>query len=573
MLNKFDLFRSQVFQTDYFAQRGISDQTIKSCGNVGFSQNVPWPGGNKDQPAVVFKTGGDSMVFRAIREVEPRYKNEGKAGLFNAEVIEKDEITFIVEGAIDALSVMELGGQAVGLNSTANLNLLLSILKRCKKRINPFILSLDTDEKGKEAQRNLADELEKIGIPYCEFPVQGESFKDANERLLNDREGLAKAIVAAIELAKPRITALDHMPELLKAIERNRQTGSISTGFKLIDDLLDGGLRPGLYIIGAIAALGKSAVVGQIADKIAKNGFQVMLILLEMRPHEVMCRSISREAFRSYAKNHEGYIEGRGFPNCSKELKNIDYMKSLKGRIAENVPRAKQIEWPSGPLNQKHVKWLELGLGEYKKYAGNIIISSKSRTLAQIIHDVDVHRPNVVLIDYLQLIDVCRDRISERQAIDRAVQELKDLSTKLNIPIILVSSLNRASYEDQVSMTSFKESGGIEHTADVLIGMQLSFLRENPKPNASMTVKVGEGKKNKSALREWQKALRASMELPHRVIDWVLLKSRNGALGGVKLSNRPAYFHFDELEVISQKIETSVLTEEDDDDEEERVSL
>ena len=56
---------------------------------------------------------------------------------------------------------------------------------------------------------------------------------------------------------------------------------------------------------------------------------------------------------------------------------------------------------------------------------------------------------------------------------NKAVLELKRISRDFKLPVIAVSSLNRMSYGQRISMEAFKESGAIEYSSDVLIGLQL----------------------------------------------------------------------------------------------------
>ena len=56
---------------------------------------------------------------------------------------------------------------------------------------------------------------------------------------------------------------------------------------------------------------------------------------------------------------------------------------------------------------------------------------------------------------------------------DKTVLELKRISRDFKIPVLAISSLNRSSYDKSIGMTGFKESGGIEYSADVLFGLQL----------------------------------------------------------------------------------------------------
>ena len=78
----------------------------------------------------------------------------------------------------------------------------------------------------------------------------------------------------------------------------------------------------------------------------------------------------------------------------------------------------------------------------------------------------------LVVIDYVQILRPLDPRMTDKQAVDYNVMELKRISRDFKIPIIGISSLNRQSYKEKISMTSFKESGAIEYSSDILIGLQ-----------------------------------------------------------------------------------------------------
>lgn len=52
------------------------------------------------------------------------------------------------------------------------------------------------------------------------------------------------------------------------------------------------------------------------------------------------------------------------------------------------------------------------------------------------------------------------------------------MANELEIPVVIISSLGRASYTKQISIDSFKESGSIEYSADTLIGLQYQGVGE-----------------------------------------------------------------------------------------------
>ena len=109
----------------------------------------------------------------------------------------------------------------------------------------------------------------------------------------------------------------------------------------------------------------------------------------------------------------------------------------------------------------------------------------------------------VVFIDYLQIIESDKDNRTDKQVVDDSVLILKNISKKCNVPVVAVSSLNRASYGREISQEAFKESGAIEYVCDSLIGLQFTG-----RPDIN------------DAKRE-----------DPRKIEAVILKQRNGAVG------------------------------------------
>jgi replicative DNA helicase len=76
----------------------------------------------------------------------------------------------------------------------------------------------------------------------------------------------------------------------------------------------------------------------------------------------------------------------------------------------------------------------------------------------------------------MQILAPADPRSTDKQNTDKAVVELKRISRDFNIPVIGISSFNRDSYSEPVSMKAFKESGAIEYTSDVLIGLQYTGM-------------------------------------------------------------------------------------------------
>ena len=66
-------------------------------------------------------------------------------------------------------------------------------------------------------------------------------------------------------------SAVNGLSEFIADIERRHNKDCVSTGFENLDEILDGGFYPGLYIIGAISSLGKTTFALQVADNAAKK--------------------------------------------------------------------------------------------------------------------------------------------------------------------------------------------------------------------------------------------------------------------------------------------------------------
>ena len=129
----------------------------------------------------------------------------------------------------------------------------------------------------------------------------------------------------------------------------------------------------------------------------------------------------------------------------------------------------------------------------------------------------------LVIVDYLQIIAPYNERATDKQNMDKAVLELKRISRDFKLPVIAVSSLNRMSYGQRISMEAFKESGAIEYSSDVLIGLQLRGAGE-------AAFDPTEAKKKNP-----------------RQIEAVILKNRNGRVGEkIEFEYYPMFNYFTE---------------------------
>ena len=146
----------------------------------------------------------------------------------------------------------------------------------------------------------------------------------------------------------------------------------------------------------------------------------------------------------------------------------------------------------------------------------------------------------VVVLDYLQILRPINDRLTDKQQVDYNVTELKRISRDYDIPIFVICSFNRDNYTTTVDFTSFKESGAIEYSADVVMGLQLKVMEE-----------IQEMKKPTiSQIRN--KINDAKNETPRRV-ELIGLKNRNGkSYFKCNYKYYPAFNYFEEADTIPE---------------------
>lgn len=529
---------------EYLLTRGITEEVIQKF-NVGYVEDevISYIKDGEERKlhikeAIVIPTSDYDFTIRAIGEnidKKDRYRKIGKATLLNSPAFNSDEVIVLVEGAIDCMSIyaMNLGVvEAVALNGLTHTPLEVALKKNKPKK--PIIIAMDNDEAGKAGAQKLSKLLDRLSIPYIidyekmNGSLYGEH-KDGNEALIKDMPTFMKRLMDikghAIELSMKleeeakakeeaereeykQLSASYTAYNFMKEVFDNKTPNFIPTKFPKLDRVLEGGLYEGLYFIGAISSLGKTTLVTQIADQIAGSGQDVLLFSLEMASSEIASKSISRITFNEV---------------INKRAKR-EHAKTTRG-----ITTASRYEY----YCKEEKELIRHSLEVYTKQIGNHIIIQEGVGdigVKQVAEKVATHKritgnSPVVIIDYIQILSPNDVRASDKQNTDKAVLELKRLSRDYKIPIIGISSLNRTNYSTEINMSAFKESGAIEYSADVLIGLQLK----------------GVGKEGFNVDEAKQKA--------PREVELKILKNRNGSTGGtIEYQYYPMFNTFLEIE-------------------------
>lgn len=233
-------------------------------------------------------------------------------------------------------------------------------------------------------------------------------------------------------------------------------------GINALDDII-GGLEGGdVIVIGARPAVGKSALVTQIAYDIADHGKKVCFYNLEMQEKQMYERFIVAKSGISLTR-----------------------LKNAKAYVGDEKER---FEKANNALMKNEC----------------IVISTGSKSVNEIRAEVRHMDYDIIIIDYLQLLKTDKEyrgnRTAEVGAISKAI---KALAMDLNIPIIALSQLNRASETrdtKEPSMADLREAGDIEQDASVILLMWNLDIEDKTKKGCKVE-KNRQGKNGKTALK------------------------------------------------------------------------
>lgn len=216
--------------------------------------------------------------------------------------------------------------------------------------------------------------------------------------------------------------------------EREGQSLGIPTGFEQLDKLL-GGLQPSdLIILAARPSMGKTALALTMATSAAKRfGIRVALFSLEMSAEQLVQRLIAAET-------------------------GIDSQRLRIGQVQEH-------EW-------QLIVQAASALSETNVFIDDspTLTVMEMRSKARRLHSQ--YGLDLVVVDYLQLMQGDRRSENRVQEISNISRGLKALARELNVPVLALSQLSRAveSRQDKrPQLSDLRESGSIEQDADVVL--------------------------------------------------------------------------------------------------------
>lgn len=269
--------------------------------------------------------------------------------------------------------------------------------------------------------------------------------------------------------------------QLDKRFNQDTPITGLSTSFPRLDGMTAGFQNGDLIVIAGRPSMGKTTFAMNIAEDTVLNDIPVAVFSLEMSSLQLVDKSVSSVGNVSYQNIRTGKVEDYDWP-----------------RITQAV----------GTLQDK-----PLLIDESSSITINEI-RARSRRMAR------QYRLGLIVIDYLQLISMPKSKQNKSDDIGDVTRGLKILAKELNVPVIVLSQLNRdvEKRPNKRPMNSdLRDSGSIEADADVIM-----FIYRDEYYNKNTTAKG--------------------------LAEVILSKQRNGPTGMVPLEfrgERSRFLHFD----------------------------
>lgn len=543
------------------AWRGLTYETLAEAGCMYNPEYMIAEGVKR--PCLLVPYDDELYYFRRVDEVSEGEEKCGvpkkvKRKLYVAEPISTKLPNIIVESELDALSVKQvLGKSDIGIVATGSANFVQMTVSEIEKKFGDydkkpsFIIMFDNDGTGEEKGKLLAKELRSLGYPaessffsddmkgtydisdssgntkritYPKVDANGLLQKGKGELLgrlvdvLDRTEWKLQEQYEAMQTAKAKAAEAELVAqaekggmkifsfteyfaaEFFRDIELTAKYSSRKTGFENIDAAQI--FLPGLYVLGALPASGKTTFAWQLLNQLADNGEPCIYCSYEMSKTELFTKSIVRELYKNNPRlserlNLTSANVRRGACRGSKEL------IAQAASFTQSGTNLKVIE----SSNMSITELIE-GLKPF------VVVVDKSPTIC---------------IDYLQIIPSKSSKNSStKEKIDDVILRLKDFQRETNSTLIIISSFNRENYWEDVSFKAFKESGAIEYSADSIWALQNYGVTDDGRVDKEEIIKMSRERVRK--------------------IKFSCLKNRNGSAYDCMFRYYAAYDYFEPYE-------------------------
>jgi replicative DNA helicase len=274
--------------------------------------------------------------------------------------------------------------------------------------------------------------------------------------------------------------------------QRQGMLTGISTGFPDLDKLTSGFHGGEMVVLAARPSMGKTSLAMNIAETVVvEQQLPVGVFSLEMTAESLILRMLCSRARVNLRDIREGFLAERDFPRLT----------GAAGKMS------------TAPLYIDDTPGLSI-----------LQLRARARRMVQ------QHGIKLFVIDYLQLLHSTAKRADNRQQeIADISNGIKALAKELNVPVIVLSQLNREVEKEKnrkPRLSDLRESGAIEQDADLVALLYKS-----------------NGGDDEDGPREEQESV---------PINLIIAKQRNGPTGEVNLTFFKGYTRFESASKVSE---------------------
>ncbi len=459
--------------------RGLMYEDLHAVG-AGIATTADLKAVGENIPAccrcLILPHNSHRFLMRSISD-NPKIKRGNTGGkkreIYNPYGVNFESAFFVVEGEIDAISIHKAGYPAIALSGAGEYRLLIKSLEEMRnKPAVRAIVMFDNNDGGAGQKDATAAITGLLGAGYkaINFILSPTEKYDANEFLQKDFLGFQERLKeiysqaneefekmtvenagsetlmegTGIEKLADVFDDLDEMAEKLKG-------KLLKWGFAKLDEKLP--MLPGCYLLGALPSLGKTTFALNICANICEQGGKILYISYEPTARQIAVKDLAGYWFRKIWNNHRD--------NRSPEL----------------VPTATQmmLEKYNAVYGMEEMKAVR---EELKSKRNNFyFLQGRKETAQDLISKVKPYVDSgvkFIVIDYIQLIKG-DDSKTIREQIDETIHELQIFQSENDLVILFISAFNRENYRNYACIESFKESGGLEYTADAILALQFEY--------------------------------------------------------------------------------------------------
>ncbi|WP_215536372.1 DnaB helicase C-terminal domain-containing protein [Borreliella bavariensis] len=265
--------------------------------------------------------------------------------------------------------------------------------------------------------------------------------------------------------------------DMSKKFKNRKESSAIPSGFSSLDKIIKGFKKSNFVVIGSRPSVGKTSFVLNIASNLCQQNRRVGFFTLEVSDYSL---------FTSLVAINSG----------------VEYDKLEDKSLMDENERQKCVKACSKLEN----------FSFYIENTHNIQIHQLKAEARKMKKDYGVE---IIFIDYISLISVEHNNTPRYEQVAFLSRNIRALANELEIPIIVLSQLNREAEGKAPNLTNLRESGSLEQDADIVIFLHREYEEQQEDNDEEV-----------------------------RKVKVIVAKNRHGAIGIATIGFEPKYTKF-----------------------------